>query len=712
MPLERTASRAELSSCTKAGRWKPALSLLSEMLAAGFTPDAKGYSELISVCGKAKQWRHAVAVIDGMEGAGVQPNEFHFSGAISACARCGQADVALRLFDSMGAKGVRPNAVVYNAAISACGGGGRSDRALSLLSEMRAGGAAPTVVSFSSAMSACGRDGRWESALGLLSEMRAAGIAPDAISYNAAISACATASNTSGRDAVSLLDEMREAGLKPTVVSFGAAIGACERGVRWERALSLLDEMRREGVPPDMSCFREAMQVLVAAVQLDAAFALLRRVQEDASFSHESRYVIHHTLLSACRREGDGRAARLQATMRALGLSAPSAAVVARFTLDGEEETQLSNGAEAAGSAAGGEALNAAVDELYERVRAQTAYRPRFDALPLDFVQRASEAEQVRSLKLHAEKKALTSLLLHGAESLRMRIEYKVCADCHAFLTHAAALLGRPVHVLEPTRQHLFGDRPRVCSPCESAGGDGAAIMGAAAAAPAPAPVTGASVDVVAPEQDAEPGQLAPAKSNSAAHDAGRADGAVGGGGAGGAGGADDAVFSEGTDDAERILGSTSVAEAWIMPRARGVRLGHACPGDETRHHETMRDPQRTRPPACAATAALTIEEPGQLGASTLPSPVTSTGDGVSPLLHNADVPLALTGQGRRAQRRLARERNEAELLRACMEGDRHEAGDKKLPRVGVQFVLAFASVLVASVLGWCCDLLIARGAE
>merc|ERR1712113_381267 len=99
------------------------------------------------------------------------------------------------------------------------------------------------------------------------------------------------------------------------------------------------------------------------------------------------------------------------------------------------------------------------VDEMerfYERVCQKTAYRPRYDALPLAFVQRASHKDQVKSLKFHAEKKALVSLLHHSVAELVMRVNFKVCADCHSFLIHAAYMLGRPIRVLEPSRQHVF----------------------------------------------------------------------------------------------------------------------------------------------------------------------------------------------------------------------------------------------------------------
>ena len=102
------------------------------------------------------------------------------------------------------------------------------------------------------------------------------------------------------------------------------------------------------------------------------------------------------------------------------------------------------------------DALDDGVDALYRRVCAETAYTPQPQALPYAFVQRATEAEQVESLKYHAEKKALAALLARGAPDLELSINFKVCADCQHFLTHAAALLGRPIRVREPSREHVF----------------------------------------------------------------------------------------------------------------------------------------------------------------------------------------------------------------------------------------------------------------
>ena len=77
----------------------------------------------------------------------------------------------------------------------------------------------------------------------------------------------------------------------------------------------------------------------------------------------------------------------------------------------------------------------------------------------------SADAAQVRSLQHHAEKRARADLLLRGdsGSDLAMRINFKVCADCHAFLKAAAKLLCRCITVHEPKVRHTF-DEHGVCS--------------------------------------------------------------------------------------------------------------------------------------------------------------------------------------------------------------------------------------------------------
>ena len=97
-----------------------------------------------------------------------------------------------------------------------------------------------------------------------------------------------------------------------------------------------------------------------------------------------------------------------------------------------------------------------ALEKLYSDVSLRTNYSPRFDALPFNFANRNYTEAHVRSLKFHAEKKALATLLLKNSEKLSMRVNIKCCADCHSFLTFASAMLKREICVLEPTRSHSF----------------------------------------------------------------------------------------------------------------------------------------------------------------------------------------------------------------------------------------------------------------
>ena len=379
--------------------------------------------------------------------------------------------------------------VSYNSAISACAKSGKWQQAVALLEVMPVARIAPNTITYNSAISACSKGGASDRALDLLSKMRCEpGAQPDVISYNAAISSCRQRGEWAR--AQSLLDEMRVAGVVPTTRTYSACISTCTEGRQWRRALALLAEMRAAGVEPDLSSLTAAMQVLTAASELDAAFELI--VAFPLSLTS---YKLHHVLLTACRRVGDSRAGSLQSSIHRRGLMGLPAVVRFDCAADGaggEEEQHHVNGCSTLigvdAYGANALALDAAVEELYERVAAQSAYTPRFEALPLDFVQRASEAEQVHSLKYHAEKRALASMLLRGASKLTMRVNIKVCVDCHSFLLHAASVLGKPISIDDPKQTHLF-------APGGGCSCDGLEPFSRAAAAPtAPHPCAGVAL--------------------------------------------------------------------------------------------------------------------------------------------------------------------------------------------------------------------------
>ena len=515
-PPDGASFNMAFNACSKTGQWQRCLSLLDEMRRAGLAPNATNYSAAIALCGNGGQWERAVSLLEEMRGAGVAPNVLNYNGAISACAKSGEWARALTLLDAMRSEGIAPSAITFNMAINACSKSGNWQRCLSLLDESIEAGLAADVVAFTATISACYKR-QPERALSLFGRMRVSGVQPDAVCYSLAVAACAAserwpralelldemneaepcvrpctvvclntlmiACEKGGQPAraLALFDEMREAA-DPAVplneVSYNLAIRACEQvePTQWQRALSLLGEMKRAGdgtgsgaaadvaIRPTIASYTGTMQALVAACELDAAFTLLAELQ--ATPLMPDSFGAHHVLLTACRRTGhDGRAEEVQADIHRLGLS--SLAAVVCFVIDGEERS-LANGAE---SEEAEEAEPAAcTDALFSRVCSETRYVPVCAALPLAFVQRASEADQVRSLKHHAEKKALASLLRAGSSDLAMSVNIKVCADCHSFLQHASAMLNRSIRVREPSREHVFvADAQGACT-CDGRG--------------------------------------------------------------------------------------------------------------------------------------------------------------------------------------------------------------------------------------------------
>ena len=78
----------------------------------------------------------------------------------------------------------------------------------------------------------------------------------------------------------------------------------------------------------------------------------------------------------------------------------------------------------------------------------------------------------VRSLQGHAEKLMLADLLAREEtqakdaglrKQMELSVNFKMCADCHAFFKGASALIGRQVLVREPTLTHIFDGGECAC---------------------------------------------------------------------------------------------------------------------------------------------------------------------------------------------------------------------------------------------------------
>jgi len=494
-----------ISGCARSKQWEIAMKLLEEMQSEGLRPDVISYNACITALEKGSQWKKAVELLKQMKIQGLKPDVISYSSAISACEKGRNGTLALNLLEEMKRCNVEPNDYSYNASISASGNEGRFEQAIQLLKEM---GPRADVISYNAVISACEKSGKWQKALDLLLQMEDRGLCPDVITFNTCISACDK--GFQWEHAVELLNQMEGRGLKPDVISYSSAISACEKGRKWELAVELLNQMRRicihpnvityssailacakcdkpefardlflkmdverdlvcynavifscekdwpmamkffkemeEGsIEPDYCTYVTLMQILVGNSQIDEAFLLLERVHESA-FLQES-YWVHYMLLELLHKVGESkRAAEVQAMIDKCGLRGKPAVV--QFVAD-NSDMEYANGPEFSSA-------DEALEKLFLEVSEKTNYHPVLEALPFDFNQHAPYEKKVKSLKYHAEKKALARLLLTNESELTMRVNINVCADCHSFLTHASQLLGRPIHVREHHKEHIF----------------------------------------------------------------------------------------------------------------------------------------------------------------------------------------------------------------------------------------------------------------
>jgi len=107
---------------------------------------------------------------------------------------------------------------------------------------------------------------------------------------------------------------------------------------------------------------------------------------------------------------------------------------------------------------------DAAMLELCTEVSSSSPYEMQFEALPMLFLKRSTKQQQKKSLRHHAEKKALSEMLAHGCESLEIGVNFHMCVDCHAFFKGASLSLGRRIEVREPSVLHRFNEGACSCN--------------------------------------------------------------------------------------------------------------------------------------------------------------------------------------------------------------------------------------------------------
>lgn len=498
------AYNAALSACAKAGKWQEALALYDDMRQAGeVAPDTWTLNALLLALSRGGQSENALTLLRTAGGT-TQPDEVSYRTVLTGLAAAQQWEVALDVLAEMVRGGFKPAIGTYGSVLAASKLP-PVQRERQLLRDLRARSVPPDQASFLLAAYACKSNSAWESVEELLAEHEEAvkerGLRPAEGFYAALIATCgsarqwdlqwkvycdaklrsevdmgvvaatnllhAAARAGNARRSRMLIKELLEGGQGKTDVSYyTAALSACEGGGLSSYTVPLFDQMVAKGLQPDVGCYTAAMQALAADGELGQGMELLRSMHAALPESGlAASYPVHRALLEACRAASDTtRAAEVQSLLKRHGI--PSLAPVAVVTdprAGGSGRRAKKRASRGTVHTNAGEAqLVKGVRRLSERLRRRELYAPRLEALPPDFTRRTSTVRQEASLRRHAEKKALVSLLASNASQLELNVNFHMCVDCHAFMKAASVLLQRPIVCREPRVAHYFSGG--VCS--------------------------------------------------------------------------------------------------------------------------------------------------------------------------------------------------------------------------------------------------------
>eukprot|EP00747_Dinoflagellata_sp_TGD_P130917 gnl/TRDRNA2_/TRDRNA2_174892_c3_seq6.p1 gnl/TRDRNA2_/TRDRNA2_174892_c3~~gnl/TRDRNA2_/TRDRNA2_174892_c3_seq6.p1 ORF type:complete len:237 (+),score=41.03 gnl/TRDRNA2_/TRDRNA2_174892_c3_seq6:122-832(+) len=214
--------------------------------------------------------------------------------------------------------------------------------------------------------------------------------------------------------------------------------------------MAVLDTLDARGVKPQENHYTMLMRCVAATGQIVQGFAMLKHVEVSGLLSHprDGCYTIFRVLIDSCRAFDDANgASRVQAMVDRLGLTAltPVAVTVVQGSERRYENGIIGEGVEDA-------------RKLWFELRQQTTYIPQLRSLPWAFMQHSSLEQQEASLQLHAEKKALATLLARGEGQLKVSINFNACMDCHEFFKSASLWLERSIELSQPKLMHTFAD--------------------------------------------------------------------------------------------------------------------------------------------------------------------------------------------------------------------------------------------------------------
>ncbi|CAM9369923.1 unnamed protein product [Ectocarpus sp. 4 AP-2014] len=391
LPITAATYTHAINVMSKGGRWKEAIELLEEMIAAGndsnggpkITPSVVSYNAAITACSRASKVPAALRLIDEMSSrSGLSPDIYSYAAVMSGLAKARNPGRAIELLGEMRAAGMEPDLVCLKGAMEACRSKGAPKEASVVLEQVRELDPTPSASTMAgvltSAIAACVTEGAWEQATDWLTDIRMArgGRLPPPEAYAAAANACARAGqgvraraliaelDNGGKDEAerptlecynavvlgsavagdpkealrTLKEDVPKAGLQPNTQGFNHVLQGFAKVGDWKSAITVLDEQRSGAfpdAPPDRWSYNNAIEACGRAGQVEPAVALLDAMR---AASHRNRRLrpcrySYRGALLACRAAVDDAAAlRLLEGMKKDGIKGDQLCSLAAFS--------------------------------------------------------------------------------------------------------------------------------------------------------------------------------------------------------------------------------------------------------------------------------------------------------------------------------------------------------------------------------------------
>ncbi|KAL8141035.1 hypothetical protein V2J09_007056 [Rumex salicifolius] len=267
-----------IKALCRIGKVGNAIKLLNHIIEAGFIPDDKMYSVILSsLCkSKAVSWSEVIRFFEDIKNDGFVPSRADYSTVINSLVKQGRGMEALDVLGEMKGDGIKPDIICYTLALRGVIEHGDFRRAEDLFDEILVFGLVPDIHTYNVYINGLCKQGNIEAGYKMICCIEQLECKPDSVTYNTILDAFCRSRELSR--AKEVFAEMKLKGVQLNLQTYSLMLIASVSGGDVHGAFEFLEEMLSKRLVPLSSTVDEVVDALCEGGFVSEALQMLKKL--------------------------------------------------------------------------------------------------------------------------------------------------------------------------------------------------------------------------------------------------------------------------------------------------------------------------------------------------------------------------------------------------------------------------------------------------